>query len=159
MNADVAQMNVPPRNVILRDPEPWPRISHEPGLRSSALHPRSSAFICFCLFAGAAGAQEPAAAPVSVRYKCDNKQSLQVDYNIPGKTSRAIVTTSKMPKTAKSPAVAGKSWTMKQVVAASGIRFEDSKKTMQWWSKGAEGTLSDLKTNESIHCTEYASSR
>lgn len=105
-----------------------------------------------------AAAQPPSEAPVSVRYKCDNKQSIQVDYNIPGKTQRAIVTTSKPPKGAKS-APPARTWTMKQVVSGSGVRYEDAKKTMVWHSKGPEGSLIDQKTNTSIHCTEYASSR
>jgi membrane-bound inhibitor of C-type lysozyme len=129
-------------------------------LPSLTVHLCSSVFICgSLLFAVEAAAQEPAAAPVSVRYKCDNKQSLQVDYNIPGKTPRAIVTTGKLPKTGKSPAVAGKTWTMNQVVSGSGIRYQDPKKTMEWSSKGSAGMLTDLKTNTSIQCTEVASSR
>jgi membrane-bound inhibitor of C-type lysozyme len=115
---------------------------------------RRVAFLCvLCALCGErllsveASAQASAAAPMSVRYKCDNKQSLQVDYNVPGKTSRAIVTTGK------------KSWTMKQVSSGSGIRYEDTKKAMEWSSQGAEGHLTDLKTSKSIRCTESATSR
>jgi membrane-bound inhibitor of C-type lysozyme len=125
-------------------------------------HLRSSAFICgSLLFALPAMAQEPAPAPapISVRYKCDNKQSVQVDYYNSGKKPRVIVTTSKIAKTAKTPAVPARSWTMNQAISGSGARYEDSKKTMQWWNKGAEGTLTDLKTDKGIHCTEFASSR
>jgi membrane-bound inhibitor of C-type lysozyme len=86
-------------------------------------------------------------APVSVRYKCSDKHSVQVDYNIPGKSARAQVTTGK------------KTWIMKRVDSGSGIRYEDSKKSMQWTSKGADGRLTDLKTGKSTTCTEFASSR
>ena len=92
------------------------------------------------------------------RYKCDNKQSLQADYYNSGKTPRVIVTTSKPPKGAKN-APPAKSWTLNQAMSGSGARYEDSKKTMEWWNKGNEGTLTDLKSSKSIHCTEYASSR
>jgi membrane-bound inhibitor of C-type lysozyme len=106
-----------------------------------------------------------------VRYKCDNKQSLQVDYNVPGRTPRAIVTTSKPPAaaktstpgkattTSKSATPVKTSWTMNQVTSASGIRYEDAKNRMEWSSQGSAGQLTDLKTNKSINCTEYASSR
>lgn len=94
-----------------------------------------------------APAQPVGEAPVSVRYSCDNKHSVQVDYNIPGKANRAQVTTNK------------KTWIMRQVTSGSGIRYEDSKKTMQWSSKGSTGTLTDLKTGKRIGCKEFASSR
>ena len=104
--------------------------------------------------------KEPAPPPISVRYKCDNKQSLQVDYYNSGKTPRVIVTTSKPPKGTKTTTTPAKtSWTMNQAVSGSGARYEDSKKTMEWWNKGNEGTLTDLKSAKSIHCTEFASSR
>jgi membrane-bound inhibitor of C-type lysozyme len=135
-------------------------------------HLCSSVFICgSLLFAVEAVAQPTSEAPVSVRYKCDNKQSLQVDYNIPGKTSRAIVTTSKPPSTGKmstqgkatttgkSATPAKTSWTMNQVTSGSGIRYEDAKNKMEWSSQGPAGQLTDLRTNKSINCTEYASSR
>jgi membrane-bound inhibitor of C-type lysozyme len=102
---------------------------------------------------------------MSIRYKCDNKQSVQVDYNIPGKTARATVTTSKAPATGKAPA-AGKpstpaktSWTMNRIASDSGTRYEDAKSTMAWSAQGSTGHLTDLKSNKSIRCTEYASSR
>jgi membrane-bound inhibitor of C-type lysozyme len=136
---------------------------------------RSLCSLCsLCLCAGfyvTAVAQPPSEAPVSVRYKCDNKQSLQVDYNIPGKTPRAIVTTSKAPAagkmsaqgkattTSKSATPAKTSWTMNQVTAGADSRYEDAKNKMEWSSKGREGQLTDLRTNKSIQCTEYASSR
>jgi membrane-bound inhibitor of C-type lysozyme len=137
-----------------------------------------SSFLCvLCVLWGEqllsveAVAQEPAAAPVSVRYKCDNKQSLQVDYNIPGKTPRAIVTTSKAPAagkmstqgkattTSKSATPVKTSWTMNQVSPGPDARYEDAKNKMEWSSKGPAGQLTDLRTNKSINCTEYASSR
>jgi hypothetical protein len=131
-------------------------------------HLRSSAFICGSLFfALPAAAQEPAALPLSVRYKCDTKQSVQVDYtSVPGKTPRAVITTGKAPaKSGKSaspekPAKAARtSWTMTQVAPPPEARYEDTKNRMAWSSQGAIGNLTDLKTNTSIRCTEYASSR
>ena len=103
----------------------------------------------FCLCAGLspAYAQGDPAAPVSVRYKCGPKHSLQVDYNIPGKVPRIQVTTGK------------KTWIMRPQETASGTRYVDAKKSMQWSSNGPEGDLTDLKTQKSIRCTETASSR
>jgi membrane-bound inhibitor of C-type lysozyme len=125
---------------------------------------RSSAFIGGCLlFAAHALAQAPAEMPTtSVRYKCDNKQSLQVDYSTPaGKAPRAVITTSKPPKGAKTTdgKPAKTSWTMSKTASSEGAQYEDSKKTMGWHSRGSEGHLTDLKTHKSIRCTEFASSR
>ena len=102
---------------------------------------------------------------MSVRYKCDNKQSLQVDYSTPaGKAPRAVVTAGKPPKGAKTaepkPSTPVKtSWTMAEAVSGSGARYEDVKNKMEWHTKGSEGRLTDLRTNKTITCTEYASSR
>ena len=139
-------------------------------IQTKSLWTLCSLWLCVGFYVTAV-AQPPSEAPVSVRYKCDNKQSLQVDYNVPGKTSRAIVTTSKPPAaaktstpgkattTSKSSTPVKTSWTMNQVTSGSGARYEDAKNKMEWSSNGREGQLTDLKTNKSIHCTEYASSR
>jgi membrane-bound inhibitor of C-type lysozyme len=125
---------------------------------------RPSTFLC-CLGAlcaagfGAFAAEEPQPAPLSVRYKCDNKQSLQVDYYNTGKKPRVIVTASKPPKGSKAPPPARSSWTLNQAASGSGARYEDSKKTMEWWNKGNEGTLTDLKTGKTLTCTEFAKSQ
>ncbi len=100
-----------------------------------------------CAGLSPAYAQMDMAAPVSVRYKCGAKHSLQVDYNIPGKVPRIQVTTGK------------KTWIMRPQEAASGTRYVDAKKTMQWRSEGPEGDLTDLKTQKSTRCTQTASSR
>ena len=133
---------------------------------------RHPAFLCvlcvLCVESFSAFAQETSPAPVSVRYKCDNKQSLQVDYSTPaGKGPRAVVTAGKPPKPPKGTKAAEPkpstpvktSWTMSQALSGSGARYEDVKNKMEWHTKGPEGRLTDLRTNKTITCTEYASSR
>jgi membrane-bound inhibitor of C-type lysozyme len=97
------------------------------------------------LLSAAAVAQVPEGNPLSIRYKCDNKQSLQVDYNIRGKGSRAQVSTNK------------KTWIMKPEASESGTRYTDARKTMQWQLKDREGSFTDLKTKQTTHCKESIS--
>ena len=98
-------------------------------------------------------------APLSVRYKCDNKQSLQVDYYNSSQKPRVIVTASKPPKGTKTATPAKTSWTLNQVAAGSEARYEDSKNSMQWSHEGKEGSLTDLKTGKALRCTEFATSQ
>jgi membrane-bound inhibitor of C-type lysozyme len=127
---------------------------------------RSSAFICGSLLFALPAVAQDVPASLSVRYKCDNKQTLQVDYStVPGKKPRAVITTAKARTATKAPppdksAKAVKtSWTMTQVTPAPDARYEDAKNKMAWATQGPTGNLTDGATHKSVHCTEYASSR
>ena len=89
----------------------------------------------------AAAAAQPPTGPFSVAYRCDNGQRLLVDY--PGQRAERVTVTRGV-----------KRWKMARQVSADGERYVDEKETMEWWSKGRSGTLTDLATKKAVGCRE-----
>jgi membrane-bound inhibitor of C-type lysozyme len=101
------------------------------------------AFALLVLLPAAAAAQ-PATGPFAVGYRCEGGQRLLVDY--PGQRAERVVVTRGVTR-----------WNMMRRVSADGERYVDEKQTMEWWSKGRSGTLTDLATKKAVACREQVS--
>ena len=85
--------------------------------------------------------------PLTIGYKCDDGKRILVEYDhrrgVSG--SDQIVVTRGVSR-----------WKMSRQVAGSGERYADAKETMEWWSKGKSGTLTELGTKKAVGCREVA---
>ena len=81
--------------------------------------------------------------PVTAGYKCDDGGNVLVEYDrergVAG--SDRIVVTRGVHR-----------WKMSRQPAGSGERYVDANETMEWWDKGATGTLTELGKKKSVGC-------
>ena len=82
------------------------------------------------------------AAPKTIAYLCEGGGKLVVTYEVGERRDMAKVEYGK------------RRWWMTQMAVASGARYVDGPGKMEWWSKGPEGFLTDLKTQKTIPCKE-----
>ena len=98
--------------------------------------------LLLALLAAAAAAQQDAA-PLAIAYRCDDGTRLQLEY-ARDRSGRVVATSG------------SKRWTMTRQVAASGERYVDDQRGLEWWTKGRAGNLTQLASGKTVRCREQA---
>ena len=101
---------------------------------------RLVAAVAIALTGSAASAADRGAAPFVVTYRCDGGRWLAVGYPAYRDARYSPVRL----------AWRGKTVELAPVRAGSGARYVNALAQLEWWSKGANGTLNDLRTGRAL---------
>lgn len=95
-----------------------------------------------CLPAAAGAAGQPAY--FAVRYACEDGRQIRVAYPVDHLAGHPI--------TLRFIGRDGGRVTMRPAVSASGARYENRGRRLEWFTKGDQGLLIDTAADRSVHC-------